>query len=152
MANDDHRMYKAQQLPSPNCLMMQAEINAKMRRILIDWLVDVHLKFKLLPETLFITINLIDRYSRFVQIKRKYYQLIGVSCMLIASKYEEIYPPHVKDLVYITDSAYTRDQIVECEYQILEVLDFQIMFPTSFRFLERYSHISECEAQVFHLA
>lgn len=88
---------------NPNCLGTQEEINVKMRRILIDWLIDVHMKFKLLPETLFITINLVDRYTELKQIKRKNYQLIGVTCMLIASKYEEIYPPFIKDFIYITD-------------------------------------------------
>jgi len=80
-----------------------------MRKVLIDWLVEVHLNFKLLPETLFIAVNLIDRYSMHHQIIRKNYQLVGVTCMLIASKYEEIYPPHIKDFIYITDSAYTND-------------------------------------------
>ena len=81
----------------------QEEINVKMRRILVDWLIDVHMKFKLLPETLCLTINLVDRYTEVTQIKRKNYQLIGVTCMLIASKYEEIYPPFIKDFIYITD-------------------------------------------------
>jgi hypothetical protein len=40
----------------------QNDINEKMRAILVDWLIEVHYKFKLLPETLFLTINLIDRY------------------------------------------------------------------------------------------
>ena len=93
---------------NPNCLGTQEEINVKMRRILVDWLIDVHMKFKLLPETLFITINMVDRYTELHQISRKNYQLIGVSCMLIASKYEEIYPPFLKDFIYITDQAYTK--------------------------------------------
>jgi hypothetical protein len=80
-----------------------------MRRILVDWLIDVHMKFKLLPETLFLTINLVDRYTEVTQIKRKNYQLIGVTCMLIASKYEEIYPPFIKDFIYITDQAYSKE-------------------------------------------
>ncbi len=80
-----------------------------MRKVLLDWLVEVHANFKLLPETLFITVNLIDRYSALCQIERKNYQLLGVTCMLIAAKYEEIYPPYIKDFVYITDQAYTKE-------------------------------------------
>lgn len=64
-----------------------------MRGMLIAWLVEVHLKFKLLPDTLFITVNLIDRYTELVQLKRTDYQMVGVTAMLIASKYEEIHPP-----------------------------------------------------------
>ena len=92
-----------------HCLANQYEVNDKMRKVLLDWLVEVHANFKLLPETLFITVNLIDRYCALCQIERKNYQLLGVTCMLIASKYEEIYPPYMKDFVYITDQAYTKD-------------------------------------------
>ena len=74
----------------------------------MDWIIEVHLKFKLLPETLFITVSLIDRFLERVQIKRHNLQLVGVTAMLIASKYEEIYAPEVNDFVYITDNAYTK--------------------------------------------
>jgi len=70
---------------------------------LVEWLIEVHLKFKLLPETLFLTINLIDRYCMVKQVLRNEYQLLGVTAMLIASKYEEIYPPEIRDFVHITD-------------------------------------------------
>jgi hypothetical protein len=79
--------------PSEKCLSNQTEINSKMRKVLIDWLVEVHLKFNLLPETLFIAVNLIDRYCQNNHIQRSNFQLVGVTCLLIASKYEEIYPP-----------------------------------------------------------
>jgi hypothetical protein len=123
-----------------------------MRRILVDWLIDVHMKFKLLPETLFLTINLVDRYTEVTQIKRKNYQLIGVTCMLIASKYEEIYPPFIKDFIYITDQAYSKDQVVETEVAILHTLNFELTFPTSHRFMERYAIISECDARLVALS
>jgi len=77
----------------------QNDINEKMRSILVDWLVEVHVKFKLLPETLFLTINLIDRYLESKKVLRQKLQLVGVTAMLIASKYEEIYAPEVKDFV-----------------------------------------------------
>lgn len=89
-------------------MKQQNDINEKMRAILIDWLIEVHLKFKLLPETLFLTINLIDRYLQKEVVKRNKLQLIGVTAMLIASKYEEIYAPEVRDFVYITDKAYNK--------------------------------------------
>ena len=97
------------------------------------------MKFKLLPETLFIAINMIDRYTERNQISRKDYQLIGVSCLMIAGKYEEIYPPNISNYIYITDNAYSKEQILECEMKVLTCLDFNITFPTPLRFLERYS-------------
>ncbi len=67
-----------------------------MRAVLVSWLIEVHMKFKLLPETLFLTVNLIDRYTEKKQVSRTNYQLLGVTAMLIASKYEEIYAPEVR--------------------------------------------------------
>ena len=87
----------------------QPHINERMRSILVDWLVEVHLKFKLVPETLYLTINLIDRYLEKQEVSRPKLQLVGVTSLLIASKYEEIYPPELRDLVYICDRAYTRN-------------------------------------------
>jgi cyclin B len=66
---------------------------------MLAWLVELHIKFRLLPETLFITVNLIDRFTERVVVKRDEYQLVGVTAMLIASKYEEINPPVVADFV-----------------------------------------------------
>lgn len=59
--------------------------------------------------------------------------------MLIASKYEEIYPPEVKDFVYVTDRAYTKNEILDMEGKILSLLTFHLTTPSSLRFLERYS-------------
>merc|ERR1719199_2421150 len=70
----------------------QGDINEKMRGILVDWLVEVHLKYKLKPETLYLAVNLIDRFLEKRQVTRKKLQLCGVTRMLIAAKYEEIYP------------------------------------------------------------
>ena len=105
---------------NPNYMLKQNDINEKMRMILIDWLIEVHLKFKLLPETLFLTINFIDRYLQNNQTKRDKLQLIAVSSLLIACKYEEIYPPEISSFVYITDNAYKKEDILNYEIKILD--------------------------------
>jgi hypothetical protein len=118
-----------------------------MRAILVDWIIEVHLKFKLLPETLFLTVGLIDRFLELEQIKRSSLQLVGVTAMLIASKYEEIYAPEVRDFVYITDNAYSREQIFLMEQKILTVLDFSLTFPSPYRFLERFNKVANCTSK-----
>ena len=90
----------------------QRDINENVRAILVDWIISVHSKFKLLPETLYLTINLIDRYFSLFQVRKSDVQLVGVAALLIATKYEEIYPPTVKDYIYLTDNTYTRQQIL----------------------------------------
>lgn len=87
-----------------------------MRSILVDWLVYVHLKFKLQPETLFMAINLIDRYLSKNTIMRNKLQLVGVASLFIASKFEEIYAPELKDFVYVCDNAYTKEEILGIFY------------------------------------
>jgi hypothetical protein len=89
----------------------QQYINERMRSILVDWLVEVHLKFKLVPETLYLTVNIIDRYLSKTEVSRPKLQLVGVTALLIASKYEEIYPPELRDLVYICDRAYSKVEV-----------------------------------------
>jgi len=130
---------------NPLYMKSQTDINEKMRAILIDLLVEVHLKFKLVPETLFLTVNLIDRYLNKKVIMRNKLQLVGVTAMLIACKYEEIYAPEVKDFVYITDKAYTKDEIFAMENDILLTLDFNVTVPSSFRYMEIFNRYLKLE-------
>ena len=125
----------------------QTDINEKMRAILVDWLIEVHYKFKLMPETLFLTVNLIDRYLEKCDVIRTKLQLVGVTAMLIACKYEEIYAPEVRDFVYITDKAYTREEILAMEFSMLSTLDFNVCSPSSFRFLERFSKVANANSK-----
>ena len=123
-----------------------------MRAILIDRLIEVHLKFKLIPETLFMRVNIIDRFLERQIIQRTRLQLVGVTAMLIASKYEEIYAPEVRDFVYITDKAYTKEEILKMEQCILQALDFNMTTPSSYRFLERFSKIVNGDDLLFNLS
>mmetsp|Transcript_14285 Transcript_14285/g.23492 ORF Transcript_14285/g.23492 Transcript_14285/m.23492 type:complete len:352 (+) Transcript_14285:518-1573(+) len=137
---------------APNYMLIQTDINDKMRAILIDWLVEVHLKFKLMPETLFLTHNLIDRFLSKKVVTRKNLQLVGVTAMLLASKYEEIWAPEVRDFVYISDKAYTREQILEMEKQMLNTLGFHLTVPTPYQFMSRFFKAAKADKQFQLLA
>ena len=101
--------------PPVNYMSIQEDINEKMRGILIDWLIEVHLKFKLRQETLYLCFQLIDRFLENTNVQRQKLQLVGVTGLMLASKYEEIYPPEVRDYVYICDNAYSREEILQME-------------------------------------
>eukprot|EP00993_Chasmostoma_nieuportense_P001220 NODE_2119_length_1274_cov_21.291194_g2015_i0.p1 GENE.NODE_2119_length_1274_cov_21.291194_g2015_i0~~NODE_2119_length_1274_cov_21.291194_g2015_i0.p1 ORF type:complete len:298 (-),score=62.95 NODE_2119_length_1274_cov_21.291194_g2015_i0:356-1249(-) len=131
---------------------IQADVNEKMRAILIDWLVDVHLKFKLLPETLYLAVDIIDRYLDRNPVGRQKLQLVGVVSMLLASKYEEIYPPEVKDFVYIAANTYARDEIIRMERSMLQSLEFNLTFPTVFPFLKHGLQLMAAPSQTGLLA
>ena len=143
------KLTEDQFLPDSNYMSKRTDINSKMRSILLDWLVEVHLKYKLVPETLYITTNIIDRYLSKKDIKRTKLQLVGVTSMFIASKYEDIYPPEVKDFSYITDNAYTNKEILKMEMEILSTLNFNITFPTPYRFIEIYRKILNLDDKTF---
>ena len=121
---------------NPNYINTQKDISEKMREILVDWIINVHIKFKLLDETLFLTIILIDRYLEKVQISRNNLQLVGVASLFIASKFEEIYPPLAKSFIYITDNAYNRNELLDMERKIFEILEFDISYPSPLRYME----------------
>lgn len=138
-------------LASPGYLTYQPEINEKMRMILVDWLIDVHLKFKLNPETMFLAVNIIDRYLSCVNTKRSsatyvarsQLQLVGITSMLLAAKYEEIWPPEVKECVHISANTYTRDEVIKMERNICAALSFHLTVPTPFPFIVRLLTVME---------
>ncbi|KAA8544526.1 hypothetical protein F0562_022538 [Nyssa sinensis] len=136
----------------------QPDINSKMRSILVDWLIEVHRKFELMPETLYLTINIVDRYLSMKTVPRSQLQLVGISSMLIACKYEEIWAPEVKDFIVISANAYVREEVLSMEKAILGKLEWYLTVPTPYVFLIRYIKASvpfdqeEMESVVFFLA
>ena len=130
----------------------QKDINYRMRSILVDWLVEVHYKFRLQHPTLWLCINLMDRYLEEKALVRNKLQLLGVACLLIACKFEEIYPPEVRDCVYITDNAYTRAEVLQMEQSVLLTLDYQLCVPTGYHFVSRYLTLINASERLRHLA
>ena len=115
--NDMYLYYREKEVETsvrPIYMENQSDLNERMRSILVDWLVEVHLNFKCLPETLYLAINTLDRFLQKKNVLRSQLQLVGVTSLLIASKYEQIYPPELGDLVYICDKAYTEQDVRLC--------------------------------------
>mmetsp|Transcript_31812 Transcript_31812/g.77218 ORF Transcript_31812/g.77218 Transcript_31812/m.77218 type:complete len:655 (+) Transcript_31812:566-2530(+) len=127
-------------VPKKEYRSMQPHINEKMRAILVDWLIEVHYKFKLFESTLYLTINIVDRFlEKSHKTQRRDLQLVGVTSLLVASKYEELYIPELRDLTYICDDAYTADQILGMEEKLLQTIEYKLSVPTARTFLERFT-------------
>ena len=112
----------------------QNEINEIMRAILIDWIIDIHLRFNLRQETLFMTIWLIDTYLYYAFVPRDKFQLLGITCLLISCKSHEIYYPQQNKLIEMTDNAYTKEEMLKMENEILKKLNFYIVCPNPIDF------------------
>ncbi|CAL8378583.1 unnamed protein product [Boreogadus saida] len=132
--------------------MQGYEINERMRALLVDWLIQVHSRFQLLQETLYLTVSILDRFLQVQPVSRKKLQLVGVTAMLVASKYEEMYSPTVADFAYITDDAFTKAQIILMEQIILRGLDFNLGRPLPLHFLRRASKAANSDVEKHTLA
>lgn len=98
-------------------------IHYRMRSVLLEWILEVCAVYKLQRETYFLTVDLLDRYlSSTKNVSKKNLQLIGVSCLFIASKIEEIYPPKLTELAYVTDGACVESEILVMELKIMKTL------------------------------
>ncbi|XP_040907006.1 cyclin-A1 isoform X2 [Toxotes jaculatrix] len=139
--------------PMPDCLEKHPEITSGMRVILVDWLVEVVQEYKLRSETLHLAVNYLDRFlSRTAYVKQGKLQLVGTAALLIASKYEEILPPELNEFVYITDSTYTKKQLLRMEHVFLRVLAFEMAAPTTNQFLRLFMSIHSVCANTENLA
>jgi len=123
-----------------------------MRTTLIDWIIEVHNKLVLLPETLFLTVNVIDRFLSAKPVSVGKLQLVGVAALLIACKYEEIYCPAVKQLQFLTDDAFQTDEILRAERFVLGVLGFKLSYPSPLNFLRRCSKADNYELETRTMA
>lgn len=122
-----------------NFLENQMDVTPKMRSVLLDWINEVHHQFNLEVETFHMTVSMIDRYLQSTSsTPRKHLQLVGVTALFMASKYEEMMPPEINDFVYVTDDTYSKRQILQMEMKIFKALDFNLCKPLPIHFLRRY--------------
>jgi len=137
--------YKEHQMATPpRFLDSHSEVTPKMRAILVDWLVQVHKRFRLQAETLYLTVSIMDHYlGEFPTVSKNDMQLIGVTAMMMACKYEEIYSPEMDDFVYMCDNAYNAEQLKEMELKMFEAIDYTMGFALSIQFLRRLSKTTQ---------
>ncbi|ELU02981.1 hypothetical protein CAPTEDRAFT_121782 [Capitella teleta] len=115
------------------CLSNQPEA------ILVEWLTKLCRRFSFAQDTVFLTINILDRFLVTTPISRDIFQLLGITSLLVSAKREEQYPPEIADLLLLCDDTYTRDQVQQLERVILSRLRFNLMAPTAQFFLEHHS-------------
>ena len=110
-----------------------------MHGILLDWLVQVHARFQLLPETLFLCVDIMDRFLSAQVASLAKLQLVGITCLFISSKVEEIVAPSVSHFLHCADSSYTESEILLAERYVLKTIDWNLSYPNPMHFLRRIS-------------
>lgn len=141
------RDLEVRSIPNPQYMSHQDDLEWKTRGILIDWLIEVHTRFHLLPETLYLAVNIIDRFlsEKVVQLERL--QLVGITAMFIASKYEEVLSPHVENFKRITDNGFSEAEILSAERFVLSTLNYDLSYPNPMNFLRRVSKADNYDIQ-----
>ncbi|KAJ0257143.1 putative cyclin-B3-1 [Hirschfeldia incana] len=139
--------------PALGCyLSTQTKVSSITRGILINWLIEVHSKFDLMHETLYLTMNLLDRYLSQVPVQKKEMQLIGLTALLLASKYEDYWHPRIKDLISISAETYTREQILGMERIMLKQLKFRLNEATPYVFMLRFLKAAQSNKKLQQLS
>ncbi|KAH3902667.1 cyclin family protein SCDLUD_000250 [Saccharomycodes ludwigii] len=138
--------------PDPLYMDYQPELKWKYRATLFNWLVKAHEKFNLLQETLYLTVNIIDRFLSHTEIAVSKFHLVGATCLFIASKYEEINCPTLKEIMRILDNEYTAEQVMRAERYILCALEFELGWPGPMPFLRRISKADDYNYDIRTLA
>lgn len=126
-------------MPNPNYMDMQPELDHVKRGILVDWIIQVHKHFKLLPETLFLCVNLMDRFLSARPVSSPKFQLVGLSAFYVACKFEEMMSPTVEEMVYLSGGQYTTDELFRAERFMLKTLNWNLSYPSPMNFLRRIS-------------
>lgn len=140
-------------LPNPHYISYQNEIQWHMRATLVDWLLQVHMRYHMLPETLWIAVNIVDRFLSVRVVSLAKLQLVGVTAMFIAAKYEEIVAPSVDEFVFMTEGGYSKDEIFKGERIILSTLDFKVSsYCSPYSWVRKISKADDYDIQVRTLA
>lgn len=134
-------------IPNPEYMAHQDEIEWSTRGILVDWLIEVHTRFHLLPETLFLAVNIVDRFLSKKVIQLDNFQLVGITAMFIASKYEEVLSPYIGNFKRITNDGFSEDEILGAERFLLSTLNYDLSYPNPMNFLRRVSKADNYDIQ-----
>jgi G2/mitotic-specific cyclin 1/2 len=121
-------------------LAKQTEITAKMRHNLVNWLIEIHFKFKRHNEaSLYLSIKLVDLFLAYNEVTSEIFQNVGVSAFRLACMREEKSYPNIFDLSHITAGSSTKDQIIEMQEKIFKQFEDNLEHPNPANYLDRFS-------------
>lgn len=141
-------------MPDIHSIEIQTEIQWFMRPYLLDFLLEAHHAFQLLPETLHLAVNLLDRYCSRRVVYKRHYQLVGCAALLIAAKYgdrkERV--PTIRELKSMCCSLYDDDMFTQMEWHVLQTLNWMIGHPTVTSFQQLATSEVPCDPELEHMS
>lgn len=146
------RVMELRLLPNKGYMAHQKELNWTFRTVLIDWLVKIHFRFNLLPETLFLCVNYVDRFLSVKEVSLSRLQLVGAVALFVAAKFEEINYLSVQEVSQMVENLYSVDEILKAERYMIDLLDFNLGYPGPMSFLRRVSKADDYELETRTLA
>ena len=142
----------AVQIPPNYMSAFQTSLEPRHREILINWISEVYFQLKLLSETLFLTVDIVDRLLSCRTVTKRKLHLVGLGALMIASKFEETYAPPLSDLRICSENSYSEDEMLRVERVILNALDFNLCIPSPLIFLRRYSKAAQSDSTTHTLS
>ncbi|KAI0004276.1 Cyclin, N-terminal domain-containing protein [Russula compacta] len=133
----------------------QPEIRWHMRPCLVEFLVELHFTFRLRPETLYLTLNIVDRYVSRRIVYIKHYQLVGCAALWIAAKFEDAKErvPTVQELVHYCRDTYDESAFIQMEGHVLATIQWTLGHPTAEAWLRLMCCVPSAEEpKVQHVA
>lgn len=126
----------------------QTEFTWDDRKYLIQWIIKLHYRFRMTLETLYLTVNIVDRFLSMKHVSPEKTELIGATALFIAAKYEEVHPPNMEQLRYCCGNKFEANTIREAESYIISTLDFELNFGGPLSFLRRISKADLYELEI----
>ena len=116
MVKKESGMYKRK--TAEMILERHPDLQPRMRAILIEWMMKVCEEYKLHRETFYLAVDNIDRFlGESPPVPKNRLQL---TCLFIAAKIEEIYPPKLVEFAYVTDGACSEEEILKMELMVMK--------------------------------
>ncbi|ETO83346.1 CMGC/CDK/CDC2 protein kinase [Phytophthora nicotianae P1976] len=119
----------------------QETVTSTHRSMLVDWIIEVVDVFELSPRTAFLAVNYTDRYLELATVKKTQLQLLGATCLHVASKMEDLTYIGVNDLVKCASYGFTATEVRVMEVKVLNALKFTLVAPTALDFLNIYERM-----------
>ncbi|KAL5004719.1 hypothetical protein ScPMuIL_018175 [Solemya velum] len=135
----------------PEDYLEGSDVTSHARAVLVDWMIQVQMHLNVSQQSLHFTVKIIDRYLSLQKVSLSTLQLVGISALLIATKYIERFPPEIDNLCHLTDYTYGPKQVLSMEKIILKEMAFNVNLPDSICYMDRFIHVEKSNIREIEL-